>query len=195
MRSLGGVRLAAIGAPTAEELAQFHLRADLVPPAFRSESLVESLAGEVCGARVLLARADRGRDLLKRELEKLAHVDQVAVYHQRDVASLPGPVVDRIERGAVDWITLTSSAITTRLHALLSESARKQVGNSVRLASISPLTTETAARYGWAVAAEATEFTWEGLVRAVVGNVMRDRVAGQHDPTTNETTRRSTPAE
>ena len=36
------------------------------------------------GRKILLARADRGRTLLKDELEQLADVDQVAVYHNAD---------------------------------------------------------------------------------------------------------------
>ena len=36
------------------------------------------------GSRVLLARADRGIDLLRDELSAVAEVEQVAVYSQRD---------------------------------------------------------------------------------------------------------------
>src|SRR5262249_11897709 len=39
LRALGHLRLAAIGPTTAEALAGFHLRADLVPETYRSESL------------------------------------------------------------------------------------------------------------------------------------------------------------
>ena len=45
---------------------------------------------------------------------------------------------------------------------------RREVGRSIRLASISPVTTDAAARLGWAVAAEAEEYTWDGLVAAIV---------------------------
>jgi uroporphyrinogen III methyltransferase/synthase len=175
VRALATLRLAAIGPATADALAQFHLRADLIPAAYRSEALVESLAREAAGTRILLARADRGRDLLKKELQRLASVDQVAVYHQVDVPSLPESIVERITRGAVDWITLTSSAITTRLHALLPEAARQRVGQSVRLASISPVTSATAMRLGWTLGAEASEFTWAGLVQAVVAETVSAR--------------------
>ena len=71
-------------------------------------------------------------------LRELAVVDQVPVYHNADAESLPEAIVDRIVNGTVDWITLTSSAITTRLHDLLPEPARQRIGREVRLASISP---------------------------------------------------------
>ena len=45
------------------------------------------------GRRILLARADRGRTVLKDELQHLADVDQVAVYHNADAIALPESVV------------------------------------------------------------------------------------------------------
>ncbi len=51
---------------------------------------------------------------------------------------------------------------------MLSEPARDSVGRTVRLASLSPVTTDAARQLGWEVAAEAEEFTWEGLVAAIL---------------------------
>jgi uroporphyrinogen III methyltransferase/synthase len=168
LRVLGHLKLAAIGPSTAEALARYRIRADYVPDEFRSEGLAEGLIREASGKRILLARADRGRTLLKDELERVAHVEQLAVYRNVDADSLPADVARRIEEGSVDWITLTSSAIAERLHAMLSETARARIGRTARLASLSPVTTATARRLGWDVAAEAEEFTWDGLVAAIV---------------------------
>ncbi len=168
LRALGSLKLAAIGPTTAEALARFHLNADLVPDAYRSEALATALASRAAGQRILLARADRGRELLQDELSRVADVVQVAVYRNADAESIPEAVVARLIEGSVDWITLTSSAITERLYALLPEAARAQIGHRTRLASLSPVTTSTARRVGWTVAAEATTYTWEGLVEALV---------------------------
>jgi uroporphyrinogen III methyltransferase/synthase len=65
------------------------------------------------------------------------------------------------------------------LHELLPEMARGRIGSEVRLASLSPVTSETVTRLGWSVAAEAVEFTWEGLVDALVNRVSRDRHASR----------------
>ncbi len=168
VRVLGGVKLAAIGPATARILSEFHLRADLVPESYRSEALADALKPHVVGRRVLLARADRGRPILKEELERIAHVEQVAVYRNTDAEALPPAIVERLSRGEVDWITLTSPAIANRLFALLPEAARERIGRAIRLASISPVTTRAATALGWAVAAEAKEYTWEGVVRSLV---------------------------
>jgi uroporphyrinogen III methyltransferase/synthase len=167
-RALGHLKLAAIGPGTAKALAAYHLRADLVPEEFRSESLAEALSRAAAGQRVLLARADRGRTVLKDVLGQVADVDQVAVYRNVDAEALPVEILRRIEVGTIDWITLTSSAITARLHSLLPETARRQVDTAIRLASLSPITSEAATALGWTVAAEAEVFTWEGLVEAMI---------------------------
>jgi uroporphyrinogen III methyltransferase/synthase len=166
-RALGPMRLAAIGPGTAEQLTRWNLRADLVPDRFDSEGLVEGLRPEVAGRRVLLARADRGRTLLRDELATIAQVEQVAVYRNVDAPAMPAELVAALEAGRVDWITLTSSAITERLAALLPDAARAYIGTSTRLVSISPVTTQTARRLGWSVAAEGRSATWPGLVAAL----------------------------
>ncbi len=65
-RTLGHIKLAAIGPKTAEALRRHGLKADLVPETYQSEHLAESLKAAIGPSdRVLLARADRGRDLLR----------------------------------------------------------------------------------------------------------------------------------
>jgi uroporphyrinogen III methyltransferase/synthase len=91
VRGLAGVSIAAIGSGTAEELARYHLRADLVPEEYRAEALAESLAKEAAGRRFLLARASRGREVLAERLASAGGVvDQVVVYWSTDVAE-PDP--------------------------------------------------------------------------------------------------------
>ncbi len=176
LRALGGVRLAAIGPGTAGALARYHLRADLIPASFRSEALAEALKEAAAGKRILLARADRGRTVLQDELgATAAEVHQVAVYRNADAQALPPGVRERLERGAVDWIALTSPAIVARLHALLSPEARARMGGKVKLATISPITTAAATALGWDVAVEAPAHTWDGLVEALVAHVASSR--------------------
>ena len=177
LRALGHLRLAAIGPGTAQALAAHHLRADIIPDSFRSEALVEALISQAAGRNILLARADRGRSLLRDELSKIARVEQVPVYQNADAEALPAEVRERISSETVDWITLTSSAIAARLYALLPAPARDKVGHGqkIRLASLSPVTSETVARLGWEVGAEASVYTWDGLVQAIVDRVQAER--------------------
>jgi uroporphyrinogen III methyltransferase / synthase len=175
LRALGHLRLAAIGPATAETLAQLHLKADVVPDSYRSEALAAALAPRVSGHRVLLARADRGRTILKDDLDPIAHVEQVAVYRNVDTESLPEDILRRIVEGSIDWITLTSSAITERLHGLLPMDVRSTIAATAQLVSLSPVTTQTAAQLGWQVSVEADVYTWEGLVASLTRAVVAQR--------------------
>lgn len=174
-RAFGSAKIAAIGPATARALAGFHLRADLVPDDFRSEGLLQVLREQALGGRVLLARADRGRDLLERELSQAAKVDQVAVYQNIDSPALSDEVVARITAGTIDWVTLTSSAIASRFLELLPEAAQARLHDGVRLASLSPITSEAARARGFPPHAEAVEPTWLALVQVIVDAVVRER--------------------
>ena len=167
-RALGSAKIASIGPATSEALRSYRLVPDLQPPEHRSEALSSALIEHVRGRRVLLARADRGRDVLVEALREVADIELLTVYRNVDAESLPAEVVARIAGGTVDWITLTSPAIARRLHDLLPEAARREVGSRTRLASLSPLTSEAARENGWQVAAEAAEITWGGLIAAIL---------------------------
>lgn len=174
-RVFGQSKIAAIGPKTAETLAGYRLFADLIAETFRSESLAADLAGHVLGKRILLIQADRGRPLLRESLEAIAHVDRLPTYENQDVPSLDPPTARRLLDGSLDWITVTSSAIAARLHALAPPSLHDRIGRTIRLASISPLTTATLAQLGWRVEVEAPEATWDSLVEAIARHIAANR--------------------
>ncbi len=164
VRSLAGIKLAAIGPGTAEALARYHLRADLVPDEFRAESLAAALAPSAAGQRCLLIRASRGREVLAEQLAAAgAQVEQVVAYRSLDVPEAAPEVTRALRDGRVTWITVTSSAIAGALVRLFGEDLRR-----ARLASISPVTSETLRRLGYPPSAEADPYTMEGLAAAIV---------------------------
>lgn len=163
LRRLGRCRLAAIGPGTAEALAEYHLRADLVPQEYRAEALAAALAGDACGKRFLLARASRGREVLAEELTAVgAEVHQVVVYQSSDVPAAAPEVTAALAAGRIDWVMVSSSAIARSLVALFGQDLRR-----TRLASISPVTSETLRALGFSPAAEAEQYTMDGMVRAI----------------------------
>jgi uroporphyrinogen III methyltransferase / synthase len=169
LRALGGLKLAAIGPATAEALRGYHLEPDVVPAEFRSEALAATLKERVAGQAVLLARADRGRELLREELAEVAAVDQVAVYSQVDAAETDPLVLERLRRGEVDYVTVTSSNVARSLFRALDAAARSRIeAGEVKLVSISPVTSAALRELGLPVAAEAVEYTSAGVVAALV---------------------------
>lgn len=169
LRTLGPLRLAAIGPATAEALHAYHLHPDLVPAQFSSEGLAVELKAQVGGRRVLLARADRGRDLLRQELSQIAEVDQVAIYSQVDVGQSDPAILDLIRAGELDYVLLTSSNIARSFVKALDDQCRAQIlHGKIKLVSISPVTSEDIKKMGLPVAAEARKATMAGLVEILV---------------------------
>ncbi|HWB11990.1 MAG TPA: uroporphyrinogen-III C-methyltransferase [Pirellulales bacterium] len=164
LRKLAGIRLAAIGPGTADALAAYHLRADLIPAEYRAEALAEALADAAAKQQVLLVRASRGREVLAERLQAAGvPVEQVVAYESRDVTAPDPAVAERLRNGEIDWVTVSSSAIARSLAALFGRDLRH-----TRLASISPVTSATLRELGLAPATEASEYTMEGLVEAIL---------------------------
>ena len=171
LRDLGRIKLAAIGPKTAAALRNYRLRADVVPAAtYSSEGLADALRPHVNGQRVLLARANRGREFLRDELAKTAaRIEQVCVYDQVDVVHPSTIVLDSLRRGEINFIPLPSSSIARGILGIFDETIRGRVERGeIRLVAISPETGKAIRELGYPVAAVADEFTEDGLIAAIV---------------------------
>jgi uroporphyrinogen III methyltransferase / synthase len=169
LRALGPVKIAVIGPATADALRSYHLEPDLIPAVYNSEGLAAALKEKATGQRVLLARADRGRELLREELSRIAQVEQIAVYSQVDSVDADSEALACLRRGEIDYVTLTSTNIARSLISMLDETSRNRIrSGAVRLVSISPETSGAITRLGLPVAAEAEVYTSAGLVDALL---------------------------
>src|SRR5690606_28763381 len=140
----------------------------------------EGLAAELVAAvgaerpRVLVARAEVARDVVPDALRAAGcEVDVVAVYLTR---SLPRPPPDTIsallEAGDVGAVTFTSSSTVEHLSDALEARAPVLLAKTC-VASIGPVTTETARSRGIAVDVAANEATLEGLALALEAHFSR----------------------
>jgi uroporphyrinogen III methyltransferase/synthase len=144
-----------------------HLKVDLMPDEYVAESLVKAFAREKLeGKKILLPRAAVARDLIPTELGKLgARVDVVEAYRNivpTDSASRARDIFSGSRKP--DWVTFTSSSTVKNLAA----AAGRDALAGVRIASIGPVTSETARGLGIVVDAEAKEFTLDGLIQALL---------------------------
>jgi uroporphyrinogen III methyltransferase/synthase len=165
LRHLAGVKLAAIGPGTADELAKYHLRVDDQPAeVYRAEALAELLAKDARGQRFLLARASRGREILGEMLRAVGgQVEQIVVYSSTDIEQAEPDIAAALKAGQIDWITVTSSAIARSLAKMFGQDLRQ-----AKIASISPVTSATLADLGLKPAAEARQYTMQGVVDAIL---------------------------
>jgi uroporphyrinogen III methyltransferase/synthase len=173
LRALGNLRLAAIGPKTAEALRAYHLQPDLVPARYQSEDLAAALTTQIKpGQRVLLARADRGRDVLRERLAAICTVEQIAVYAQVDTLEPDEEVMNALRRGEIEFVTLTSSNIARSLLTWFDATCRRRVETGeIKLVTISSVTSDEVRKLGFAVAAEAAQATVDGVIEALIGLV------------------------
>lgn len=164
LRCLARLRLATIGPGTSQELARYHLRADFTPDEFQAEALADALAAKAANQRFLLIRASRGREVLAEKLRAAScQVEQVVTYQSSDETVVDPAVQLALGQANVDWITVSSSAIARSLARLLGDQLR-----TARLVSISPITSATLRELGFEPAAEASEYTMQGMVNAIL---------------------------
>lgn len=175
-RAFASSKIAAIGPGTAAALAKYGLTADLVPPDHKGEGLAAELlrvmkaepSFDTQKPRVLLARAAVARDVVPTTLEAAGcAVDVVAAYETR---SPPKPLIEvlaaLLEESEIDAVTFTSSSTATHFCAALEGRAPALLANTC-VASIGPITTETASRLGVRVDVTAETHTVPGLVAAL----------------------------
>jgi uroporphyrinogen III methyltransferase/synthase len=182
-RAFGQARVAAIGSGTAATLGLHGITADIVPDDFVGEALanaiLEALGGSGTRAdgsrvRVLIPRALAAREVVPERLRAAGcEVDVVAVYET------VGPPPERrdellrlLEERRVDVVMLTSSSTATHLCDLLGERAAELLSSAL-IASIGPITTETAKRRGLDVAVTAEGSTIAGLLAAIEAHLAR----------------------
>jgi uroporphyrinogen III methyltransferase/synthase len=164
-RIFARTRIAVIGPATASALATYGLKADLMPATYRAEDLAAALAPHAHGARILWARANRGRDVLPTAIEAAGGaMEQLVVYLNLDVDRLPADVETRIAEQRLQWIALSSPSIARSVARLVGS---RTDTTGPRLAAISPVTAEAAREAGLNVDVIAAEYTWDGLLSAI----------------------------
>lgn len=169
IRDLKGVNICAIGPRTRESLAGYGIRVEYMPSQYRAEEIVEGLKGKILpGDRILLPRADIARKALADLLSDLgAQVDEVAAYRTVAGEGRRDEILSMIGQGLIDIITFTSSSTVKNFVGMMGEGAFP-LPDGVKVASIGPVTSETARQLGLPVHIEAEKYTIEGLIEAIM---------------------------
>jgi uroporphyrinogen III methyltransferase/synthase len=171
-RAFGKAKIAAIGPATATALKRRGLFPDVTAKEFKGEGLAAEMQVAMASTtpgkgRVLLLRAETARDVLPDTLRTAgAVVDVVPVYATRAPSGLTETLRGVFESGTVDAALFSSSSTVTHVCDALGENAARWLGG-VRVASIGPITSETAAKLGIRVDAEAATHTVPALVAAL----------------------------
>jgi uroporphyrinogen-III synthase len=175
------LHIAAIGPATKRAIEERGATVDVVPKEYVAESVVRSLKKRVKGKRVLLVRAKVARDVIPRELGRVADLIDVVEAYETVIPKFSRTHLRAALRNArrPHIITFTSSSTVRNFCALLGSRRSKRPNEQltgIRMASIGPVTSSTLRELGLPVDIVAKDFTIPGLVEAIVRSVASNRL-------------------
>jgi uroporphyrinogen III methyltransferase/synthase len=176
VRALKGPRICTSGTATADKLATYAIKADLIPREFRADAVVASLLalGSMAGVRVLLPRADIGREVIAEQLREAgADVTEVIAYRTilEDAQREGDPdIYGMLLEGRIDVATFTSpSAIRNFAKIYGADQVADLLKNTV-VATIGPVTADAARQLGIPVTIQPKTYTVPALVDAIAAH-------------------------
>jgi uroporphyrinogen III methyltransferase/synthase len=192
-RAFSGLKIAAVGDKTAEAIATWGIRADLVPTGEQSaRGLLEEwppyddLLDPI--NRVFLPRADIATETLVAGLVELGwEVDDVTAYRTVRAAPPPAPTREAIKTGKFDAVMFTSSSTVRNLVGIAGKPHTSTI-----IACIGPATAKTAEEHGLRVDVLAESPSVEVLADALAefGAVRRLAFLEAGEPVTKPSQRR-----
>ncbi len=171
IRSLGFLRIAAVGKSTAREIRKFYVTTDLIPDEANADSLADALikTDSMDSAKILVVAGNLGRDTLIDRLEEArAIVDRFEVYKTEatDLSEHPASKMFR-EQGA-DGILFTSSS---GVRSFVDQAKFLQLEKDAlrpKTLSIGKITSAAMKELGLPVDLQAKEASLDSLVEGVV---------------------------
>lgn len=164
-RSLGGAKIAAVGASTAAMIHKYRYAVDLMPDEYVGEALVKEFAENesVENLTMMWVRGAEARDVVSKGLTALgAIVDECIAYQTvPETEDVTGDKKRLAELGA-DFILFANSSGARNFF----ESGSKLPSNC-KIVSIGKVTSKTLRDLGQTVDIEASESTMDGLIDAI----------------------------
>ncbi|MBN2419926.1 MAG: uroporphyrinogen-III C-methyltransferase [Deltaproteobacteria bacterium] len=172
VRALKDIKAGAIGPKTAEALREYGIIPDMVPSEYRAEAVIEAFKKfSISDLRILLPRAEKAREILPHELRKMgAQINVVDAYRTIMPGNKADKVIRMLEAGEIDMITFTSSSTVTNFMGMFKERADqvKTWLKNVAVASIGPVTSDSAKKLGLNITVEPADYTIDALTEAIV---------------------------
>jgi uroporphyrinogen-III synthase len=173
IRSLGFIKVAAIGEGTVEALGDFFLHPELVPKRATADDLAVALKQEqtLDNLRVLVVTGNRNReDLMKHLANERAIVDTLQVYKTNICDLSKDPMAELFRKEGADALVFASSSAVQAFgeqaqHLKLSKGAKVPA-----LCSFGPVTSEKMKEVGIPVAVESNDPGLQGIVDALVSH-------------------------
>jgi uroporphyrinogen III methyltransferase/synthase len=163
------LKICAIGPATAHQLNEKKISVSYIPNEFIAESILDGFKKRLIKEqRILLARAQKARDILPHGLKKMgAKVDVVEVYRTIRPKQGAKRLKQILTDGKIDVITFTSSSTVNHFFELLKKEDLKKILKGIVIACIGPVTAETAKERGLKVQIQPEQYTIPALTQAI----------------------------
>ena len=176
VRALKGPRICVSGTATADRLAGYGIKVDLIPTEFRADAVVAALlaTGSMDGVRVLLPRADIGREVIAEQLRDAgAAVTEVVAYRtvleDRQREGDPD-VYGMLLEGRIDVVTFTSPSAVRNFAKLYGADQVADLLKNTVVATIGPVTADAARQLAIPVTIQPKTYTVPALVDAIAAH-------------------------
>ena len=176
VRALKGPRLCASGTATADKLAAYGIKVDLIPSEFRGDAVAAALiaTGSMKGVRVLLPRADIGREVIADQLreagaavtEAIAYRTMLEDTHREGDPDVYGMLLE----GRIDVVTFTSPSAVRNFAKIYGADQVADLLKNTVVATIGPVTADAARQLAIPVTIQPTTFTIPALVGAIAAH-------------------------
>jgi uroporphyrinogen III methyltransferase / synthase len=174
IRSMGFMRIAAVGPATAREIEKLNLSVDMMPEKHTEADLAEALlkTDDIEHAKLLVVKGNLGSDdLIKPLEEKWAIVDRFEVYKTEATDLSKNPAAERFRKLGAHGITFTSGS-TARSFVKQAKALQLEKGAQFpKTFSIGPATSKVMTEMHVPLNAEAKQSTLDGLIEAIVQNL------------------------
>jgi len=169
LRLPSSLKVCAIGPATADQLKRKRVPVHFIPKEFIAESILEGFENMFLkGKRILLARAQKARDVLPKGLRKMgAEVDVVEVYRTIRPRGGSKKLRKLLTGKQIDILTFTSSSTVNHFAELLKKEDLRELLKDVAIACIGPVTARAAKGWGLKVRIQPAQYTIPGLTRAI----------------------------
>ncbi|MCZ6672525.1 MAG: uroporphyrinogen-III C-methyltransferase [Verrucomicrobia bacterium] len=171
VRSMGFMRIAAVGPATVKEIEQFHLEVEIMPEKHTGADLAEALIGtdSIEHSKVLVVKGNLGSDdLIKPLEEKWAIVDRFEVYKTEASDLSENAAAEKFRQLGAHGITFTSGS-TVRSFVKQAKALQLEEGaETPKTFSIGPVTSKLMKEMHVPLVREAKESTLDGLIVAIV---------------------------
>ena len=168
IRSLGPMRVAAVGAATAREIEKHHIKVDLIPEKANADALATKMIEDegVESVKILVVTGNQNRETLVKRLEEegRAIVDTLPLYKTSRTNLASEPIAERFRKEGADAILFTSASTVKSFVDQKAALKLEEGAIQPEFGSIGPLTSKTLKEFNLPIAFEASQSNLDHFV-------------------------------